>query len=170
MRELIIGATGRIGKVLSKKLPDAIRTSSSDGNLPLLDLLHVKTIPLCDIVYICGGINGTKPCEGNEFAFRINVDGPVNVARIMAARGGFSVYISSMSIEWLGAAYQRQKLAAETILRTMPNIGIVRAGRVTGDNIEALCEMLIKVGRERIEDVTLWGTDNIAYTTELKNA
>lgn len=128
-----------------------------------LDLGDVLDVPECDVAYICGGANGAKRCEGNQASFRMNVDGPIEIARLMAARGGFTVWIGSMSVEWMDGAYQRQKLAAETILRTMPGVAVVRAGRVVKDNVHDLCYTLMRVGRTRKAGLTRWGSDDIAY-------
>lgn len=165
MQELIIGGSGFIGGALRRHLPPAtLWTSHRHGVAPiLLDLRDVRFVPPGDVVYLCGGANGAKPCEGSQDAFRTNVDGPIEVARIVTARGGFMVWISSMSIEWGSMGYQRQKLAAESVLRLMPSVGVVRAGRVTKDNLDDLCATLIRVGRERVTGLTRWGTDEIAY-------
>lgn len=163
LKELIIGASGFIGGTLAGMVPGALISSSRRGNALLLDLRDVRDVPECDIAYICGGANGAKTCEGSTDAFRINVDGAIDVARIVSGRGGFAVYISSMTVEWAPTAYARQKLAAETALRTMRGVGVVRSGRVVKDNVADLCETLIHVGRARVEGLTRWGSDDIAY-------
>jgi len=165
MKELVIGCTGFIGGALFGMLPGAIGTSSRPGGQHLhLDLRDVREVPACDIAYICAGANGAKRCEGSQDSFLVNVDGPIEVARIVTERGGFVVWISSMSIEWMGAAaYQRQKLAAESVLRLMPGVGVVRAGRVVRDNVQDLCMALIRIGRSRQAGLVRWGNDELAY-------
>lgn len=158
MIEAVLGATGYIGRRLAAKAPDALRLGRSD-----FDLAGPGKLPYCGVLYLCAGANGAKACEGNQSSFVVNVDGPVYLAETMALRQGFMVFISSMSIEWMSAAYQRQKLAAETVLRAMPNVGIVRAGRVVDTNIDDLCDTLLMVGRNRIRGVTRWGNDDVAY-------
>ena len=145
-------------------MPGAAGTTRRRGKGTLLDLRFPVRVPDADVVYICAGANGAKACEGEQDSFLVNVDAPIDIARQVFARGGFTVWISSMSVEWFaGGAYQRQKLAAECVLRTMPSVGIVRAGRVTKDNVDDLCETLIRVGRNRVSGVTRWGSDEIAY-------
>lgn len=159
MIEAVLGASGYIGRHLAAALPDALRWTRAD-----IDLRRIPPpVPACDILYLCAGANGAKACEGNQDSFIVNVDAPIVLAEKMAARGGFMVFISSMSIEWLDTAYQRQKLAAETVLRTMPNVGIVRSGRVVDGNINHLCDLMILTGRGRIPGVVRWGNDEIAY-------
>lgn len=162
MREAVLGANGYIGRHLAEILPDAMHIGR--GSIDLRMLPAQRTLaPACDILYLCAGANGAKACEGNQDSFIVNVDAPIFLAEKMAERGGFMVFISSMSIEWLDTAYQRQKLAAETVLRTMPNVGIVRAGRVVDGNIDDLCATMLKIGRNRLRGVTRWGNDDIAY-------
>ena len=166
MKELVIGGGGFIGGVLRRNLPAQTPwTSHRHGVAPFkLDLLAVSFVPDCDIAYICAGANGAKACEGNQDAFRVNVDGPIEIARIVTGRGGFVVWIGSMSVEWMGAAYQRHKLAAEGVLRLMRGVGVVRAGRVVNGNVDDLCRTLIRVGRNREEGLIRWGNDELAYT------
>lgn len=166
MSELIIGGAGFIGTAMRRLLPDARFTSRQHiDERYALDLRNfgADDVPACDVAYLCAGANGAKACEGSQDAFRANVDGPIELARIIGARGGFLVVISSMSVEWLDTAYQRQKLAAECVLRTLPAVGIVRAGRVVGANVDELCGTLIRVGRNRVAGVMRWGSDEIAY-------
>lgn len=163
MSELIIGSTGFIGSALHRVLPDAIGTSRKRGADKYLDLLDITALPECEVCYLCAGANGAKRCEGSQDAFRVNVDAPISLAREVGRSIGFLVYISSMSVEWQDGAYQRQKLAVECVLRAIPGVGIVRAGRVLKSNVDDLCDTLIRVGRERIDGVTRWGNDDIAY-------
>jgi nucleoside-diphosphate-sugar epimerase len=164
VRELIIGGDGFIGTALRRSLPEAVATTRRRDMVgPFLDLLEVRAVPACDVAYLCAGANGAKACEGSQAAFRVNVDAPIEIARLVAAGGGFTVFVSSMSVEWLSTAYQRHKLAAEGALRAMPAVGIVRAGRVVKTNLDELCETLIHVGRNRVAGVTRWGSDELAY-------
>lgn len=168
MKELVIGATGFIGACLRTHLSitgaDVTGTARRAGDQEhALDLLDFEDVPPGDIVYLCAGANGAKACEGSQDAFRVNVDATIRIAQAVARRGGFTVWISSMSVEWLDTAYQRQKLAAESVLRVLPSVGVVRAGRVLADNVHELCVEMARVGRARVEGVTRWGNDEVAY-------
>lgn len=165
MRELIVGAGGFIGGQLAKRCPDATTTCRRPGCDLVLDILNYVELPECDVMYLCAGVNGAWNCEVRpQEAFAANVDAPINIARQIEASGAFMVSISSMSVEWTGGTkYQQQKLAAESVLRTMPSVGVVRAGRVTPDNVGSLCDAILRVGRGRLTGVTRWGTDEIAY-------
>lgn len=170
MTEIIVGVDGFIGSNLAKKLPDAIHTTHKprpfiDGRWPF-DLLEFGPLPEGDVVYICAGINGHKRCEGNPASHHINVDATIRLAKHYVAKGAFPVWLSSRSLEWSMTTYSRQKAMAECALITMP-VGIVRAGRVTPQNVGDLCDTLISVGRGRKPDLFVWGTDDIAYQREV---
>lgn len=163
MSELVIGADGFIGSRLVEMCA-CVGTSRKPGTKHLhFDLLESTILPPADIVYICAGANGAKRCEGRQESYRENVDAPISIAQQVSKYGGFTVWISSMSVEWLDGAYQRQKRTAEGVLRLIPNVAIVRAGRVTRDNLDDLCTHLIGVGRNKFAGLTRWGTDDISY-------
>ncbi len=176
MKEIVIGASGFIGSHLAKLLRDAVLTSrkpsewgayagpgGSDAGLRWrLDLLEFGALPSGDVVYLCAGINGQKRCEGNPQSHHVNVDATIRLAKHYVAAGAFPVWISSRSIEWCYSAYSRQKAFTEAVLTTMP-VGIVRAGRVTPENVADLCATLIEVGHARKPGLTVWGTDDISY-------
>jgi dTDP-4-dehydrorhamnose reductase len=163
LTELVIGGEGYIGSRLLKMIPGASATTRrSHLWMSFMDLANVGSFPLADIVYICAGVNGAMACEGNSKAYRVNVDGTVKLAQHYS-KTGFVVWISSTTVEWSNSAYARMKQVTEGILRVMPNVGIVRAGRVVNSNVEDLCKTLIDVGRGKITGVTLWGEDEKPY-------
>ena len=165
MREVIIGADGFIGNHLAKHLPDAVKTtrrfSNQIGDWPF-DLVEKGPLPEADIVYICAGVNGTLNCARDpQGTFRINVDGTIYVAEHY--KDSHVVWISSTTVEWCQEAYAVQKRTTETVLRQMPHVGIVRAGRVINQNVDSLCETLINMGRSRLHGIVIWGEDEVPY-------
>lgn len=161
MNPIVIGATGFVGNHLMRRL-GCPGTSRRGGLIPF-DLLAMDFSALepFDTVYLCAAMNGAKACEGSQEAFVANVDAPIELARSVRA---FVVWIGSMGVEWFAAgAYQRHKLTAETVLRTMPNVGIVRAGRILASNLDDLTDTLIRVGANRMAGVTRWGNEDMAY-------
>jgi hypothetical protein len=167
VRELVVGCQGYIGAKLMH-LSGAEGASHGNPNYHPYHLVDLKypldpTPPQTEIAYICAGINGAQKCEGNAEAYRINVDGTVELAKHYTQQGTFVVWISSRSLEWSTSAYARQKQIAEAMLYPL-GVGIVRAGRVTADNVDDLCATLMEVGRGRIGGLTIWGTDDIAYS------
>lgn len=163
----MVGADGFIGKRLLELTGGE---GTSRGN-PIYHHHHVldlkefnsDTLPDADVVYICAGVNGAKNCEGNQEAHRTNVDGTIKLAKHYVGHGAFVVWVSSTTVEWANTSYARQKAMTETVLFNVPNVGIVRAGRVLHSNVDDLCNVLMKVGRDGIEGLTLWGTDEKPY-------
>jgi dTDP-4-dehydrorhamnose reductase len=169
MREIIIGAQGFVGSNLSRHLPNAIKTSRRNGSeVPdsgywFFDMLDSNpALPNASVAYICAGVNGTLTCARDpQGSFRANVDGTIRIARLY--ENDFVVWIGSTTAEWSSDHYGRQKLITETVLRTMPNVAIVRAGRVTKDNVDDLCRLMILLGRDRQGGTRLWNVDEKPY-------
>ncbi len=167
--ELIIGMDGFCGRHLCERLPDAIRTTRRNAGLDApnthyFDLLDQGPLPDADIVYICAGMNGTLTAlNAPQICYRGNVDGTVYIAERYRDTGAFVVWIGSTTAEWQLEFYGRSKRYAEIILRTMPHVGIVRAGRVQHTNVDSLCSLMIDVGRNRRRGVFLWNKDEQPY-------
>lgn len=165
MRELVIGANGFIGKNMCRHLPHALRTTRRNAELEgayFFDLIKQGPLPAADVVYLCGGVNGTLTCANDpQRSWRANVDGTIYVAEHY--NESFVVWVSSTTVEWLSEHYGRQKRAAEAHLRTLANVGIVRAGRVLQSNVDNLCQTMIEIGRRRKRCLVLWGEDEKPY-------
>lgn len=166
LRELIIGMDGFIGRHLCARLPEAKRTSRRNAALEdahYFDLLTQGPLPDADIVYLCAGINGTLTCANDpQRSYRINVDGTIYVAEHYRDKAHV-VWISSTTVEWMVEHYGRQKRTAENHLRTLPHVGMARAGRVLNSNVGNLCDLLIDIGRNKKRGVFLWGEDERPY-------
>ncbi len=177
MRELIIGGDGRVGSALRRHLPDAMWTSRRGSSFGAIrfDMLERGPLPDADIVYMCAGMNGGLSCAQDiQTSYRVNVDGTIHVAEWYRERGSpsnynstaFVVWVSSTTVEWQMDPYGREKRVVETALRTMPHVGIVRAGRVLAANIDDLCRLMIRIGRERDRRLTLFAEDERPYDGE----
>lgn len=165
MIEIVIGGEGFIGSHLVEMLGTPIVTAHKlnhlDGRWPF-DMLLGGRLPAGDIVYLCAGVNGALTCARDpQTSFRTNVDGTINVANHY--KNSFVVWISSTTAEWCAEHYGQQKRITETVLRTMPHVGIVRAGRVTSQNVTDLCRTMIDIGRNKRAGVVLWGEDEKPY-------
>lgn len=162
---LVLGADGYIGNHLRNRLCCFGTSRRPSSNLRHFDALNPNWDKLCgfDVIYVCLAANGAKNCEGSQDSFRVNVDFPIELA---VRKPAFIVWLGSQSVEWMDGAYPRQKLACETVLRTMPWVGIVRSGRVLNTQIDDLCSEIIRVGTNRIGGVTRWGSDDTAYEKE----
>lgn len=132
---------------MARLLPDAWHFNR--GNF---DLIEGGALPYVNTVYLCAGVNGTAKCALDPVgSFRANVDGTVGVAKhYRDIEHGFVVWISSDIIEWGAGAYADQKRTTETILRTMPNVGIIRPFRITDKNMDHFCSQMIEMGRDHI--------------------
>lgn len=171
MKELIIGVDGFIGSKLSQLLPEAIQTSRRfsylNGPYPF-DLSECGPLPDADIVYLCAGVNGSLSCAQNpQETYRTNVDGTLYVAEFCKRKAAHLIWISSTTVEWCNEAYALQKRTTEQALRFMPHVGIVRAGRVTHQNVFDLAQEMIRIGRNKETGVHLWNADEKPYDKAL---
>src|SRR5258706_10158943 len=104
-----------------------------------------------DVVYIVAAMSKFRDCELNEDAWSINVDGPVRVAHHF--KTSFIVYISSEAAEWGRTSYGIQKAHAELGLLAVcgyDRLAIVRPTKIVPSKLNALCEGLEKIGKERL--------------------
>lgn len=167
-RNLIVGVDGMIGSALyaeaKRQELDVVgttrRVSGLDrigwrvNGLAYLDLVR-KTFapPKADVAFICAGIVGYKHCEGNAESWRVNVDGTIALIDTLLEQGSFVVFMSSDAVEHMpSTAYGLQKAAVEAFLRTRARreSAYVRAGRVDGDCLAPLCNLLLLVGSEKL--------------------
>lgn len=160
----MIGCTGFIGSRLMRLsgAEGACRGNPIYHSYHVVDLINPVDLPDADIVYLCAGVNGQPRCEGNPVAYKTNVDGTIGITRSYVNRGSFVVWISSSTVQWANSQYSRMKALVETVFITMPNVGIVRAGRVLDSNVNDLCKTMIQVGRGRVQGLTCWG-DELEY-------
>ncbi|HEY1980252.1 MAG TPA: sugar nucleotide-binding protein [Xanthobacteraceae bacterium] len=114
MRSIVIGADGVVGgalvRVLSSRGDLTYRTTrrpaaSLDGCIRL-DLASVDvdaiTLPDVDIAFFCAAIASFSECRSNfDLARRVNVMGPVAIARRLAAAGTQVVLLSTSAVfDW----------------------------------------------------------------------
>ena len=151
---MIIG-NGFIGKALSEILYSPILTRKD------LDLLNFtkEQLPEAKQVFLCAGVNGAKACEGSSDAYKVNVDATIKIAKHYSSKGSFLVWISSTMVEWSDCAYARQKALSEIALLTMPNVAVVRAGRVLKENVNDLCLTMYRIADTKSEGLHLWGEE-----------
>lgn len=134
---LITGAKGQLGTELSKLLPEAILTDVSD--LDITNAQEVKNFVSSydiDTIINAAAYTAVDKCEDEEeLAFKINVDGPRN----LAASGAKIIHISTDYVfDGTGhlpyredddpapaSAYGRTKLAGEKAVLDNAKIGVV---------------------------------------------
>lgn len=169
MKALVIGGDGFVGAALVALLRsrghDVTATTRRRelADAPFLDLaVPISAIPRADTVFIVAGVNGFQACEGNPSAYRVNVDAPVEIARMAIGQGAFPVFVSSDSVEWCGAtAYARQKAMAELGVR-LSGGAVVRPSRIELHRVGSFCELMIDVGARRLPGVFHWKNGRVA--------
>lgn len=155
--DLIVGGRGLIGTELRRQIGSCCYTTRQHGEGEYLDLMNpeIDHLPAAKIVYLVAGVGGYKPCEGNSDAWRINVDAPIAIARAMAKKGAFIVFVSSESVEWGNSAYARQKAQAESYMNTI-DAAILRPAKVTAANVSDFVKSAVAIAEARKPGVFRW--------------
>jgi len=158
---LVIGSDGLLGRTLLALLPAAVGTTrrrDDETRRVLFDLTDdPRILPPCEIAYLCAGTKGFRENEGNEAAFKADVDGNIRIASYLLRRGTFVVFVSAEGVQWAGhTAYCRNRLLVEMALIMQPNVAIVRPGRFAGGNVAALAKLCVDVGLNRSEGLHRW--------------
>lgn len=139
---LIIGANGYIGQALTEVMEEMGCDVSA---LTRQDFDITGEVPAgfdaYDAVFICAGMSKFIECEEDRMAYRVNVDGPMAVARAVKKM----VYLSSDVVERaLHTGYGLQKAVAEVGLLAMGNVVVARiCKRVNRANIVSVCKALV---------------------------
>lgn len=105
MKSLIIGATGLVGRALSKELPTAIKTTLSFGPDPKNFQLKVDVLKYDelfeifknyrpDVVYLPAAITNVDACEDGE-TNAVNIRGATTVLRLCESFEAKLIYFSS---------------------------------------------------------------------------
>lgn len=147
MRALVVGGSGLIGSALVMVLQSAGHSviAPTHTELDLLDLPPHVPLPQVDAAFICAGIKGLQPCEGNGMSWRVNVDGALLLGKALMKRGVNLLYVSSDAVEWSNSSYARQKALVEVGLLAAGDPVIVRPCRVSDWSASILAEMMVKV-------------------------
>ncbi len=185
---LIIGASGRLGSVLSTRLAARLPTvmlghkdldlaspAAIDGALLPLDFTHV---------IITAALTAVDYCENNrDEAFAVNAEAPGRIADIAARKGAHVTYISTdMVFDGMKSGaydeadranplsvYGKSKLEGEhRVLDACPGNLVARVSWVFGPNRPAFPEWIIQQSREQPE-ISLPGdkSGNPTFTMDL---
>jgi nucleoside-diphosphate-sugar epimerase len=159
--ELIIGIDGMVGGALYREAlargQNANGTSRRHGSKHhFLDLekSSLDDLPVSSVAYICAGIVGYKNCEGNPQSYRVNVDGTLRLIKKLQEQGAFIVFMSSDAVEcMLTTSYGLHKALVETYLRSVEQCAIVRSGRIEKSTLPEICDLLLKIGGQRLSGI-----------------
>lgn len=146
---LIVGATGLLGKALMELLPDRHAYTRRLEQEPYA--------PGYECAFLCAGTKGFAENEGNREAFRADVDGNIRLARHLLRQGTFVVFVSTDAVEWaLHTAYARNRFMVELAIGDLPTVAIFRPAKFGPENVAEVAKACARVGIERIEGLTRW--------------
>ena len=168
MKALIIGE-GMLGCALIDALSEAGHSVVGTSREALSDKFYldltkpIPELPPANVIYICAAVASYRECEGNQSAWVVNADAPVEIVRrclILYGRDGpneapFPVFVSTDALEFMSNAYTRMKAYAESCILPM-GAAIIRPRRFGPDNIASLCHLMIRVGLDRKPGVYRW--------------
>ena len=114
------------------------------------------------LIYLVAAITGIMGCEVNPESWRVNADGPAQLA-LQAVHGSpfgtrppHVVFISSDAVELApGLAYSMQKAYAESVILPLGGT-VVRPARIFPEKLDNLVELLIDVGINRKSGLHRW--------------
>lgn len=146
---LITGINGTLGSELKLLYPDALGVSRDS---PLPDCRGLS------IAYLAGGKKGFHECEGDDEAFRRDVDDNIRLIKDLLKAGAFVVFISTEAVERIGhgAAYSRNRLLVEQFLWTMGGCAIVRPARFDKTTVGSLASFCKNIGDCKREGIHYW--------------
>jgi len=162
---LVIGADGQVGNVVAKSLSErghettrtTRRESNTDKDRLFLDLILAPQawpeLPLVDAAVICSAVTSIAECEADpEGTAVVNLHAPVALARQLAERGCFVLFLSTTGVFDFTrpyrrhdeppcpvSAYGRQKAEAERrILELSGKTAVLRLTKIIGPEMPLL--------------------------------
>jgi len=161
MAALIVGGDSFLGKHLAQRLTHAYCTSRRPGakHYYYLGRSEPHTLPTADVIYLIGGVTKFKECEIDPQAYHINVDAQIEIAACHDK--AHIVYVSSETAEWPNqTAYGSHKRACELGLLAVcggfRRLTIVRPTRITVNDVDQLCDLLVNVGADSMKGIFRW--------------
>lgn len=170
IRWLVTGSSGKLGHDLVTVLtamPDAEVVAPPRHALDITDRETVRgAVEACDVVVNCAAWTDVDGAEADEpDAFRVNAEGPANLAGACAKAGALLVHVSTDYVFAGNAAepyradapvepinaYGRTKAAGEAAIReTLPDLGyIVRTAWLYGERGPSFVASILRAAAER---------------------
>jgi dTDP-4-dehydrorhamnose reductase len=168
MRITVFGSTGLLGRELMREWRDDVVTGLGSSDADIRDAAKVQKV-LCETqpewIILSAAYTDVDGCESNsEFAFAVNRDGAMNVAKSAKALGARLVFLSSDYVfDGKGTApyqidsarnpqsvYGRTKAEAEMRLQElMPECCIVRTSWLFGTGGKCFPDTILKLAANR---------------------
>lgn len=150
MRALVIGG-GNIGPNLAAALvADGHRVLHvTRAHVDMRDVPHDVRDRLGDhdVVFICAAKTKFIDCESDPDAYRVNVDGPIEIAK--RYKDAKVVYLSSEAVErGLHTNYGMHKALTEIGLRAVCDPTIARIAKVDKDSMSSVCGFLVGLAKK----------------------
>lgn len=160
LKHLVIGADGVLGRSLCAELEyrgEEFAFTSRRESLParsgrpgsalrfMLGESDPKTLPYARRIYVVAAITSVIACQRDPVAtWRVNVDAPLAIARLVPVSFDVIVYVSSDAVEFCGhLEYGRQKAQVEAALALHPRCTIVRPTRFNASQAPALAKFML---------------------------
>jgi dTDP-4-dehydrorhamnose reductase len=151
MTILVTGPRGVLGSELVKIAPCAAWSTR-------LEDPFYQSLQLVSGAILCAGTKGFAESEGNDAAFRADVDGNIRIAKHLLGHGIFVLFVSTDAVEKVGhgTAYSRNRLLVEQFLWPQSNCAIIRPAKFDRNNAAGLAAACVKIVTDKKEGVHCW--------------
>jgi dTDP-4-dehydrorhamnose reductase len=183
---LITGANGQLGRALQIKYPNA--KAADQDTLDITDSNAVSTFNWSNITTILNAaaytnVDGAETPEGRVAAWKVNAQGPSNLAKIARERDILLVHLSSDYV-FDGATsphlesevpsplsvYGASKAAGDMVVSTIPKYCLIRSSWIIGEGKNFVRTML-ELGKKNIAPTVVHDQiGRLTFTSELVNA
>ncbi|MDB5161258.1 MAG: dTDP-4-dehydrorhamnose reductase [Candidatus Saccharibacteria bacterium] len=183
---LITGANGQLGLALRAKYPDAKTTDQTQ--MDITDSNAVSTFDWSNVTTILNAaaytdVDGAETPEGRVAAWKINAQGPSNLAKIARERDILLIHLSSdyvfdgtqsphLESEAPSplSSYGASKAAGDMIVGVIPKYCLIRASWIIGEGKNFVRTML-ELGKQGVAPTVVHDQiGRLTFTSELVNA
>ena len=147
---LVTGATGVLGSALMEHAGTVAYNRRLEADHDITETYSAAIL--------CAGSKGFHDCDGDENAFRADVDGNIRLIRALLRNKVFVVFISTEAVERIGhrAAYSSNRLLVEQYLWGQENNAIVRPGRFDANNVGDIATFCLDIAHNKKQGIHRW--------------
>lgn len=111
---------------------------------------------------LCAGSKGFHDCDGDDIAFRADVDGNIRLIRALLRNKVFVVFVSTEAVGRIGhrAAYSSNRLLVEQYLWGQENNAIVRPSKFDEYGAHHLANFCIRIAQNKEQGIHRWTAEN----------